>query len=232
MKDKMAVIHQPDFIPYLGFFHRLLLADLYIVLDNVQFVHGSRSWTNRDKIKTGKGAKWLTIPVEKCPQTTNICDVRIKNELDWKMQHRNLLLENYRTAPGFKEVFPHIEALYQADCDRLMDFTMISIRLLMKLFDISIPIYYASALNGQGKSNALIVDLVTKVGARRYLSGIGARDYFDPKVYEDAGIEVVWQEFHHPVYPQLFGQFIPYLSSMDLLLNCGIEESRRILRKL
>ena len=76
----------------------------------------------------------------------------------------------------------------------------------------------------------MIVDIMNKLGARAYLSGTGAADYYDPAVYERAGIRVIWQEFVHPVYPQQFGAFIPYLSSIDLLFNCGIEQSRKILR--
>lgn len=230
MKNPLVVIHQPDFMPYLGFFHRLLIADCYVVLDNVQFVYGSRSWTSRDKIKTAAGTKWLTVPVEKCPQHTNICDVFIKNELNWKERHLNLLWENYRRAAGFTEVFPYVENLYQLSCERLMDFNMCSIQMLMDLLGISTQICFSSQIAGHGKSNMLLADILKKVGSSRYLSGVGAKDYYDPAVYEDAKIEVIWQEFQHPVYPQQFGGFIPYLSSIDLLLNCGIEASRKILR--
>jgi hypothetical protein len=102
--------------------------------------------------------------------------------------------------------------------------------MLMGLLDIEIPQVLASTLNTTGKKNELLVDILQKVGATQYLSGVGARAYFEPELYERAGIEVVWQDFLHPAYPQLHGPFIPYLSSIDMLFNCGIEESRKILR--
>ncbi len=100
----------------------------------------------------------------------------------------------------------------------------------MRLFDIQIEMIAATSLSPQGKSNELLVDILRKIGADRYLSGVGARDYFRPEPFAAAGIEVTWQDFRHPVYSQLHGEFVPYLSSIDLLLNCGIDQSREILR--
>jgi hypothetical protein len=102
--------------------------------------------------------------------------------------------------------------------------------MLMELFSVKIETVLASDLEPVGKSNALLVDVLHKVKAGKYLSGVGAKAYFDPVPFAAAGIEVIWQDFKHPVYPQLYGDFIPYLSSIDLLFNCGIDHSRKILR--
>lgn len=231
MNDEIVVIHQPDFIPYLGFFHRLMLSDIYIVLDNVQYVRGgSNCWTNRDKIKTPEGEKWITIPCEKAPLKTNICDIRINNFIDWKTRNLNLIKTNYSSASGFEEVYPWIKELHDGEYEKLSDFTFASIKMLIDLFGIDIKIQFSSVLEPEGKSNARVIDLVKRVGAHRYLSGVGAKDYFEPELYQKAGIEVIWQDFKHPVYQQINGKFLPYLSSIDLLLNCGIEKSRGILR--
>ena len=88
----------------------------------------------------------------------------------------------------------------------------------------------ASSLNPEGKKNELLIDILKKVSAETYLSGVGAKAYMDEKLFENEGIKVIWQNFKHPVYNQLYGNFIPYLSSIDLLFNCGIEESRKTLR--
>lgn len=228
---KTVVIHQPDFLPYLGFFHRLLHADLFIALDNVQYVDSTgSSWTNRDKIKTPQGVRWLTISVRKAPLGTIINQVQLSRDVDWRTRNLNLIVQNYRLAPFFTEVFPHIEKLYAFDGERLVDFTMQSIDLLMSLFDISVPVRLASELGVTGKKNELLVNILRKVGATRYLSGVGARAYTEPRIFEESGIELAWQEFKHPIYPQLHGPFMPSLSSIDLLFNCGIEQSRSILR--
>jgi len=229
--DKIVVIHQPDFMPYLGFFHRFLIADIYIILDNVQFVSSSRSMNNRDKIKTEKGEKWITIPVNKCPRDTNINEVTISSANDWRRTHLITLQNNYGRAPYFKEIYPSIEILYNRHATLLIDFTLESIRLLMKLFNVEIPTVLSSDLNVAGTSNERIANLVKAVGANRYLSGVGAKAYFDPELYKRKGVEVIWQDFTHPVYPQLHDGFIPFLSSLDLLFNCGVDESRKILRR-
>lgn len=228
---KTVVIHQPDFLSYLGFFHRLLHADLYVVLDNVQYVTGtSQSWMNRDKIKTQSGEKWLTISVNKAPRDTNINDIKINDAVDWQNQNLEFIKQNYRKSPFFDEIFPHLKKLYMLRYEKLADFNMASIMMLLKLFDIIIEIEYASNFITTKTKSERLVEILTQVKATHYLSGIGARDYHVDEPFHKAGIDVVWQEFKHPVYPQLYEEFIPFLSSIDLLFNCGIEKSRDILR--
>lgn len=229
---KTVVIHQPDFMPYLGFFHRLLHADLFILLDHVQFVtHGSRSWTHRDKIKTVNGESWITVNVKKAPGDTPINMIELADN-DWRQKNLNLLRENYRNAPYFAELFPAVQALYAKPCRQLAEFNVASIRMLMEWFAIDILIVYSSEMQPKGKKNDLLVDLLEKSGANCYLSGVGAKGYYQPEPFSAAGIEVKWQDFKHPAYPQQFGEFIPYLSAIDLLFNCGVEQSRQILRNI
>ena len=229
--SRTAVIHQPDFLPHLGFFDRLLHADVLVLLDSAQYVDStSRSWTHRDKIKTPKGAQWISLSVKSAPRDTPICEIELSEKVGWRKNHINLLRENYRKSPYFAEIFPEIEELYSYPCTKLSDFNRASIELLMRLFDIRIETVAATSLSPQGKSNELLVDILKKIGADRYLSGPGARAYFRPEPFAAAGVEVLWQDFRHPVYSQLHGDFVPYLSSIDLLLNCGVDHSRKILR--
>jgi len=228
---KTVVIHQPDFLPYLGFFHRFLSADEFIVLDHVQFVSSSRGWTHRDKIKTPAGERWLSLSVNKAPRGTPINKIELSRSVDWVRDNLNLLKQNYRAAPFFEEVFPLIVAMYDEPPRLMVDFNMRSIELLMDLLDVRLPWVCSSTLQPRGSSNELLVDLLGKVGATHYLSGSGARDYMQPEKFACSGIEVVWQQFTQPVYPQQFGAFVPHLSSLDLLFNCGISASRKILRK-
>jgi hypothetical protein len=228
---KTIVIHQPDFMPYLGFFHRFLNSDLWVILDNVQFVSKGKGWNNRDKIKTPNGEKWLTVSVEKAPLNTPINEILLSAN-NWKNDNLNLITANYRKAPFFTEIMPYIEKLYSFECEKLIDFNLKSIDMLLNLFDIKIEKILASPLAPVGKNNELVVDILKKVDADIYLSGVGARAYFEPVIFDNAGIQVIWQEFTHPVYNQLHGDFIPYLSSLDLLFNCGVEESKKILRSL
>jgi hypothetical protein len=230
--NKTVVIHQPDFVPYLGFFQRFLSADQFIVLDHVQFVTGtSRSWTHRDKIKTPTGEQWITLSVRKAPFGTPIDQIELSTSVDWATANQNLLKQNYRHAPFFDEVFPLIAQLYEAPPRLMADFNLRSIELLMDLLDVRLPWVRSSSLLPEGSSNELLIDLLRKVGATHYLSGNGSRAYMQLEKFAQAGIEVVWQEFVHPVYPQQFGAFVPYLSSLDVLFNCGIAASRQLLRE-
>ena len=230
---KTVVIHQPDFAPYLGFFHRFLLADEYIALDHVQFVSNtSRSWTHRDKIKTEKGEKWLTLSVKKAPRLTPINQIELSDTVDWASENLDLLHQNYRKAPFYDKIMPLVRELYR-DPPRLMaEFNLRSIEMLMELLRVRLPCTLSSTLDPQGSKNELLVDVLRKVGATRYISGTGARAYLEEAVFAAAGIEVVWQEFQHPVYPQQFDGFIPYLSALDALFNCGVQGTQELLRGL
>lgn len=230
--SKTVVIHQPDFVPYLGFFHRFLEADLYVVLDHVQFVNGtSRSWTHRDKIKTPQGEKWLTLSIKKAGRDTPINQIELADTVDWAGANLAQLEQNYRRAPYYDEVMPRVKALYEKPVRMLGDFNLRSIEMLMAMLDVQVPFVLSSTLDPQGQKNGLLIDLLQKVGATRYLSGTGARDYMAPDLFRDAGIEVMWQDFIHPVYPQQFGEFVPYLSALDALFNCGVRGARELLRR-
>ena len=226
------MIHQPDFVPYLGFFHRFLYADLYIALDHVQYVNGSsRAWTHRDKIKTVYGEKWLTVSVKKAPRDTAINQIQLSDSFDWRQDNLRLLEQNYRDAPRYNELMPEIERLYALPLRMLRDFNMASIEMLMDMLDVRIPWVWSSSLDPVGSKNELLIDLAQKVSATSYLSGIGARNYFQPEPFAKAGIDVMWQDFKHPVYAQQFGEFVPYLSALDVLFNHGVRVSRELLRR-
>ena len=228
---RTVVIHQPDFLPWLGYFQRLLKADLFIALDHVQFVTGtSRSWTHRDMIKTPQGAKWLSLRVQKAPFGTAIRDILLAPDPDWRKENLNLLRENYRKAAYFDEIFPLLERLYALPHQTMAAMNLASLDLLEELLDVPRPRLISSKMSPQGTSTAMLVDLLRKAGATHYISGLGARAYLDERLLAEAGIELVWQAFRPPVYPQLHGPFVPMLSSIDALFNCGADGTRQLLR--
>ena len=228
---RSVVIHQPDFLPWLGYFHRLLDADLIIALDHVQFVtNTSRSWTHRDKIKTPQGAKWLSLSVQKAPLGTAIRDITLVAAPDWRQANLDLLRENYGKTSYFAEIFPLLEGLYAAPHEKLASMNLASLDLLEHWLDTKTPRQLSSEMSPQGSSTAMLLDLLKKVGATHYISGLGARTYLDTALLSEAGIETVWQNFQHPIYQQPYGPFIPMLSSIDALFNCGVSGTREILR--
>src|SRR5207247_10552391 len=121
----------------------------------------------------------------------------------WRVDTLNLIRESYRQAAHFRNVFPRLEALYAVGHERLADMTLASIDLLCELLAVKVPRQLSSALQPRGANNEMLVDLLKKAESTHYLSGLGARAYFDPAPFTAAGIKVLWQEFAHPVYPQL-----------------------------
>ena len=227
---KTIVIHQPDFLPYPGFFHRLLNADQFIVLDHVQFLHNSKSWHHRDLIRTPQGTAWLTVSVKKAPQTTAIRSIELAEDVDWRSRHLNLITHHYRRSPFYAEIYPYIEDLYSLQCQKLVDFNLASIHMLMNLFGMQIDMAMSSELQPQGKGCDLLVDLIQKTGGTHYLSGTGALSYYQPEPFADAGITVQWQNYEPVTYPQRYTGFVPNLSSIDLLFNCGVQTARSKLK--
>ncbi|MFY4759957.1 WbqC family protein [Aliarcobacter butzleri] len=229
---KTVVIHQPDFLPYLGFFHRLLYADLFVILDDVQFIKSG--WHHRDQIKVSYGDKkiWITLSVHRSKTDTKINEMTLSMDNKAKKKLLNQIIENYRKSKYFKEIEPLIRRIILNKENNLSLYNINIIKELIEIFDIDIEIVISSVLNHKGKGNDMNVDILKKVKATHYLSGVGAKDYHDDKPFKEANIEVIWQDFKHPIYPQLHGEFIPYLSSIDLLFNCGIEKSREILRNV
>ena len=225
---KRVVIHQPDFAPYLGFFHRLLFCDLFIVLDDVQFVRKG-GWHHRDKIKTPRGEQWLTLSVEKGRLATRIKEVLLSTRPAWIEDNLNLLRENYRKAPYFGLYFPLIHELYSRGFTKMIDLNMAFLDFFYDVFELQVKRRLSSDLDVDGSSNQKLINLIKAVGGSHYLSGVGARGYMNERLFDNEGIIVEWQDFHHPVYPQLHGPFAPNLSCIDLLFNCG-PKSAEVLR--
>jgi len=219
-------IHQPDFVPYIGFFHRLLLSDHFIFLDNAQFIKGG--WQNRDRVKSKNGPVWLTLSInKKFPQQIN--EVTLSEKSEWIDDNLNLLRDCYQRARYFDEVFPQIEAIYRRQHQKMIDLNLAMFELAFDYFDISLPVSYASQYPVASTSNARLVSLVNAVGGDTYLTGTGSREYLDEALFKGADIDVQWQQFKHPVYPQLHGAFAPMLSCLDVFFNCG-RESAAVLR--
>lgn len=215
---RTVCIHQPDFAPYLGFFHRLLHADHFILLDDAQYIKGG--WQNRDQIKGRNGPVWLTLPIiKRFPQAINT--VMLPSGQQWVEDNLNLLRECYARAPYFEEVFTRIEAIYRGGHERMIDLNVTMLDLAFEYLEIAIPIAYASRYALSSRSTQRLVDLVQLQGGTNYLTGTGSRDYLDEDLFVQAGITVEWQRFKHPTYPQLHGEFVPMLSCLDLLFNCG-----------
>lgn len=223
----MASIHQPQYLPWLGYIDKIDRADIFIILDNVQYK--KNEWQNRNRIKTASGWQWLTVPVlYRFPE--KIHEVRINNKVDWRRKHRVAIEMNYIRAPFFREYFPYLEEIYRKEWERLTDINIALIKTIINLFGIKKELLIASEIEAREDPTGRLIDLCKAVRADTYLAGRDGPKYMDINAFEKAGIKVVIQDFHHPVYPQLYGGFEPNLTSIDILFNCG-KKSLDILRK-
>jgi len=222
----IVAVHQPQYLPWLGYFDKVDRADLFVVLDTVQFK--KNEFQNRNRIKTTAGWQWLTVPVHyRFPQT--IREVTVNADVNWRHKHRQAIVTNYSKTPYFEASMPFFDGLYRRDWGRLSDLNVCTVLGLMERFGIATPVCNADAWDLSDDPTGRLVDICRKAGARTYLSGAGGRDYLDLAQFEAAGVEVVFQDYRHPEYPQQFGPFEPFMSAADLLFNCG-PDSLQVIR--
>ena len=222
-----VVILQPGYLPWLGFFDQMARADVFVYYDDVQYdKHG---WRNRNRIKTQQGPLWLTVPVRHSGRGfPRILDIELDNRTAWARKHVASLRQAYARAPYAAEYLPAFVDLLERRWQRLVDLDIAVAGALATMLAIAPRVARSSELGIDGDRSERLLRICQHFGASRYLSGKAAQDYLDVPLFEAAGIAVEWQEFAHPVYTQQHGAFIPYLSAVDLLLNCG-PESRRVL---
>jgi len=215
-------IHQPDFLPFLGFYQKLKRSDIYIALDHVQFI--KRGWQNRDRIKSQNGEIWLTVPVEnKGNYKQLLMDTKLDDSQQWREKHLNTIKSCYGKAPHFKSYFEKIEAIYRQPHGTLTKLNLSFIRFFLDIFKMDIPIKKSSEMNPDGAKNELLIDLCKKISAAKYITGTGATEYLDDAMFKANGIELEVVSFNPKPYPQLFGDFIPNLSAVDFLFNKGVD---------
>lgn len=222
-----ASIHQPAYIPWLGYFDKMAKSDIHIFLDDAKY--SKNNLFNRNKIKTPQGEAWLTIPV-KYKSDLPICQTQIDNSSDWRKNHFKTIKLNYARAPYFKEYLDFLEKFYSKNWRYLSDLTISMNKAIADLLGIEVKFLKSSELKVAGTKNEKLINLCKKVRADTYLSGLGAKDthlnpygkpYLDEELFLKNNIRVIYQKFSYPQYQQLWGEFIPNLSIIDLLFNCG-----------
>lgn len=216
-----VTLHQPEFAPWLGFFHKASLADVLILLDDVPF--RKNYFQNRNRVRRGDETRWITVPVERpSGLATKIQEVRIARGAnpDWVRRIESAVLESYRGAPHARLLSEFLELLAQAD-DRLVSVNVPVLRWMLEKFSLSPKILLSSSFGITSTGSQKILELCRAAGAGTYVSGISGHDYLDLESFKQAGIRVEFQEFHHPVYPQTGPGFIPQISALEALVLKG-----------
>ena len=222
-------IHQPNYIPWLGFFHKLLLSDTYIVFDDVQFPRG-KDYANRNQIKTNNGKMWLTASVLGKKDLKPWNQIEINNN-GWKEKHLTNIESFYKKTPYFKSYFLFLKRIYETDHKLLLDLNLDLIIFFLGCLDKIPNIILSSDIKTELTGLDKILYILKDQKATKYISGDGegSRRYIDEQLFKDNNIELIWQNYKHPTYKQLYGEFIPYLSILDLLFNEGPNSKNIIL---
>ena len=215
-------IHQPAYLPWLGYFHSIAASDLHIVLDHVQFE--KNSFINRNKVCTPNGWTWLTIPVKTKGrfEQLSLATVEVANDRKWHQHHWKTLSQSYAKAPDFAKHQSFFQAVYDREWQYLTDICRETTRYILDALGITTPIMFSSEMDPHQQKDELVLELCQKAGATTYLSGALGKQYLRECLFQESGIQVVYQEYHHPEYPQVHqADFQAHMSVLDLLFNCG-----------
>jgi hypothetical protein len=202
-----VAIHQPVYLPWLGLLDKIARCDVFVLLDTVQFEKGDVS--NRNWIKTQAGPQRLTIPVIDNHLNETLLETRMDDKQPWRRKHLRAIELAYSRAPRF----------YADPTDRLTEFCVPQLAWLQSEFGITTRVVRSSELGARGHQSTLLARICSEIGADVYLSGAFARCYLDETEFEERGIDVVYQDFRHPTYPQLHGEFVPRMCALDALMN-------------
>ncbi len=226
-------ISQPAYLPWAGYFDRILKSDLHIVLDHVQYESNSKSVTNRNKVRTPQGWTWLTVPVQTkgLHGQMTIDQLKIAEDKKWPKKHWETIRHNYRRAPFYEEYANYLEEVYKKEWTRLAPLMRETNDFFRNSLDIVTEIKYSTEMNTEGKKSDLILNLCKAVHATKYISGPFGRDYLELDRFKDAGIEVLFHDYQLQEYKQLHPGFEPYMSIVDILMAKG-PEARDVVESL
>jgi len=213
--------HQPIFSPWGGFFYKLIYSDLFVLLDDVQFPRGT-TWINRNRFKNHQGTLWLTVPLwKKGKGLQKINEVKICYEANWQTKHLRSLEMAYGNTPYWNDYCPFWEKMYAQKDPELLHINLQIIEYLKNAFMIPTTIQLSSPLKITCTGNERLIEICQKFNASTYLAQYEAKKFIQEELFSEAGIKVQYFRFHHPTYPQLWGNFLSHLSAWDLLFNCG-----------
>jgi hypothetical protein len=219
-KVRVGII-QSNYIPWRGYFDFINSVDVFVFYDDVQYT--KNDWRNRNKIKTGHGALWLTVPVHHASLAQHIDDTRIDYKHRWRMKHQRSMEQAYGKQPYFAEYFPkYLETLEEGHVT-ISTLNQSLIRWLMSSLGIATPLRSASEFDLAGRRTGRLIELCTRLGATTYLSGPSAASYLEYDLFREAGIALEFKSYDYLPYPQPHGPFVPDVTVLDLLFSMGAE---------
>lgn len=229
-KDLKVSIYQPVYFPWLGFFHKLVLSDVHVVLDDCQAI--KQSWMNRVKVKSHSEGKWLTVPIlTKHRSTQLVKDIEINYNCNWVRKHLSTIKQNYSKAPYFEEVYELMQATLSAKHKFLIDLNIASITRMNELMGITTKMVYSSELHYEkSQSTQRLIEIIKSVNGKKYICGMGSDGYLMPDLFANNNLCIQFQNYKTLPYPQLGrGDFIGGLSIIDTFTNIGFKGVQKLL---
>ncbi|MFK0273905.1 WbqC family protein [Ensifer sp. NPDC090286] len=216
------VISQSMYFPWVGMLEQIKLADVFVHYDDVQFSRGS--FTNRVQIKTQNGIRWLSVPLKDLRLGQRIDEVLIDDRTDWRRSHRDMLRQAYGKAPFLKDMLDLVDDVFARDASTIADIARNSMLALASYFKLDRPAFVSSdALTIGGASSERVYDITAHLEGTTYITGHGARNYLDHDLFGQNGISVRYMNYERTPYPQMHGDFTPYVTALDLVANCGTQ---------
>jgi hypothetical protein len=231
--DKIVAIHQPNFFPWLGFFNKIARADTFILLDDVQFPKTGGNWINHVRILVNGQEAWITVPIIRAYHgVRKINEIEINETIDWREKLLKTFQANYGRAPFYGQIQPFLKEWLNYSSRLLVDFNLNALFQLVKLLDLSkTELVLQSKLGINSKSTEMLIELTQVANGTAYLCGGGADGYQEDDKFSTAGVELIYQNFCHPIYSQKKGMdFVPGLSVLDALMFCGIDATQRLVK--
>ena len=221
MMQKCVAISQSMYFPWVGLLEQIRLVETFVHYDDVQFSKGS--FSNRIQVKTQDKIRWLTIPLRDFHLGQRIDEAELDERRDWRSQHRDILAQAYQKATFRDDMLSVVDQVFSQPAFSLADAARASVVALVNYFNLATHCRFVDSKNlgVQGGSSQRVVDIVKAVGGTVYITGHGAQHYLDHQLFEQSGIAVQYMQYRCIAYPQLHGEFTPYVTALDLVANCG-----------
>ncbi len=224
---KTVSIHQPGYLPWLGFFKKIMYSDVFVFLDDIEYA--KRQYHNRNQIRTSQGAHYLSVPVKK--KSSDILNkIQLDYSTDWNLNHKKTIEYSYKKAKFFQDYWKFFDELYNKKFEFLIDLNLEIIKFVLKELEIKTKTILSSELDVMEKKSDRNLAICKKLDAEIYLSGFFGKNYLNENDFVKNKIKIEYQNFQHPIYEQLYEPFIPNLSIIDLLFNEG-KKTGKILKK-
>jgi len=212
--------HQPVYLPWLGLFHKIALAETFVYFDQVQYL--PKDWMNRNKIRTKSGSIWLTVPVlRKGYRDLKTSEIEINNSTNWQKKHLRSISLNYNKSPYFENYIPFFEDVYSRKWEFLGDLNEYMLKWFLDELGIKVNFLNAKNFKFEGEKSSLILNMCKKLDASTYIFGTLGKDYANVHEFEKNNVKLIFQDYNHPKYSQLYSEFVSHLSVIDLLFNHG-----------